>query len=302
MILVGILVIGLLLGGAYYLLGLKPAQTSRPDPDMGAGYPTVDVASVTPLLTQPGAVTSPDREQIQGPAATSPVGQPTEIIAPTTTDEPTETAAPTATETAQPSNSGFANNCIDASIWTPYKLQGITEENGCWNLTHWGMAAENGVLSINMDRMLNESERSIHRSLDQSAVVRLRVRVDELQTLSNFSGGLAFGVGKPDTWQEAGRYIVFRRNASLPGMQIYLSNGVNSQGVYYQDAELNVEYDLEIHYGNGEAAFYLNGIELDVPYALPASIAATPVFSIGYALPSDGRIQAVVLELNVEEQ
>jgi hypothetical protein len=85
-------------------------------------------------------------------------------------------------------------------------------------------------------------------------------------------------------------------------MQIYLSNGIKSEGLYYQDAELSNEYEIEIRYENGEVSFYLNGVETHAPFPLPANIVANPVFSIGYGLPTDGSISATILELSVEEK
>ncbi len=124
--------------------------------------------------------------------------------------------------------------------------------------------------------MLNQSERSIHRPLTQNAVIRLKVKVAELQTLTNQSGGLAFGVGRPESWQNGGKFIIFRSNTPAPSMQVYLSNGVQSEGAFYQDAPLGNEHDIEIRYAQGEITFTLDGVEFSPPYTLPANVVGEP--------------------------
>jgi serine/threonine protein kinase len=157
-----ILVIAVLGGGAYFLFG-----TSSPQ-DTSSGSPPI-----TPPSTAPPVFT--DTRPVMLPTETI---QPVDTSEPTTPSEPTNTSVPivestpttppTDTEIPVENNSGFVNNCIDANVWSPYKLQGIPEpSNGCWDLSHWGISAENGQLLLSMDKMLNDSERSLYRAVPQ---------------------------------------------------------------------------------------------------------------------------------------
>jgi serine/threonine protein kinase len=292
-----IILLAVLGGGAYFLFGSNSSQGSPSD-----NPPINPPSTASPVIlnTSPVLLPTSTIEPIDTP-------EPTVAYEPTDTTGPilesTPTSQPTDTEIPVENNSGFVNNCIDTNVWSPYKLQGISQApDGCWDLSHWGISAENGHLLIYMDKMLNDSERSIYRKLPPNATIKLKVRVDELLTLTNLSGGFALGIGRPENWQDTGKYIIFRRNATQPSMQIYLSNGVKSEGIFYQDAELNNEYDVEIRFENGEVSFYLDGAETHPPFSLPANILANPVFSIGYGLPTDGSINATIVELIVEEK
>jgi serine/threonine protein kinase len=292
-LLLALLVIGILAGAAYYFLLAKP----------GGQSPAESPAAATPFAGGPAEALQPTSP---GSPAASAVAAPTQLPEPTATAPLAPTDAPTVPPTAVPSeapgNSGFINGCIDVATWTPYKLQGISQENGCWDLSHWGMTAVEDRLSISMPQMISASERSIWRPLSTSAVIRVKVRIDELATGSPASDGLAFGIGKAETWQQAGSYILFRLVSSGAPLQVYLTKGVKNQGVYVGDAALGAEMDVEIHYADGEATFYLGGVALQGAFALPAAIVQAPVFSLGYSLPTGGGIQAEVLEVSLEER
>ncbi len=276
--------------GAFFL---RPKEASPVEPT-NAGP-----AQAPPTQAQPS--------ELPGVIVSSPTALQTSLPVPTETMEPTRVATltpvPTATEIPRPNNSGFIDDCIDTNFWAPYKLSGISEDPpGCWNLAHWGMSAEKGTLLVQTGQLVYGTERSIYRNLPQSALVKFHLRVDELLSLSNLDGGLAFGIGRPENWQNAGRYVIFRRNEANPEMQIYLSSGVKNEGSFVQNAGLKGEYEIEILYANGEASFYLDGVEIGPPAALPANILEDPVFSIGYSLPADGNITARIPDLTIEER
>lgn len=283
-LLLGALLLGVL-GLSWYFMGGRSPAPEASSAQVSLEPPTENVS----IPVEPGSTITPAEE-----------------IAPVATDTLSPTATPTLepspTFTPQPDNSGFNNQCIQPGTWLPYKSQGVSEENGCWNLSHWMMSASPRGLRISVDQMPYDSERSIHRKLAQSVKIRFKLKVNLLRSLTNLQGGLAVGIGRPEGWQRAGIFLVFRSNAVNPTMQVYLTEGVNREGAFYQDAELVGEHEIEIQYDHGSVRFYLNGVEIQSSLLLSASDAADPVFSIGYSLPQNGALQAEIFDLRFLEE
>ena len=154
----------------------------------------------------------------------TPTFTPTITSSPTLPPSQTPTKAPTATPTIAPVVfRGLDRNCISKTYWNPtpvFPTDNLTlDKNGCWNLTSWGILAENQSLKfVVTDDIFNDRvTRSIYTTLGNNAVVEFKVNVKSLTSSSDMDGVVFIGLGNKTSYAEPGyflKYIVLARETT----------------------------------------------------------------------------------------
>lgn len=142
---------------------------------------------------------------------------------PTNTATKTPTKFPTSTPIPPAVFRGFDKNCISKTYWNPtpvFPSDNLTlDSNGCWNLTSWGVLAENQNLKFAItDDIFNERvTRSIYTSLGNNVVIEFKINVKLLTSSSDMDGVVFVGLGNKTSYAEPGyflKYIVLARETT----------------------------------------------------------------------------------------
>ncbi len=213
---------------------------------------------------------------------------------------------PTHTPTSEPGRrTGLSGDCIEAQVWSPYKTQNISQDGrGCWDLSHWGVAAQGGKLRIQASNLTtSESYRGLYTPIQrllaesgsERAILRITLQVEQLVMAPNNTLGLAFGVGKVDSWQYYGRFVALRPSGSAADqLQVYVTNNLQQTGNLGPAVSWTEAHTIEVEYQADTVRLRVNGQAFGEEYTFGRGMVTEPVFWIGFSLPPGGRLSALL--------
>ena len=226
---------------------------------------------------------------------------------PTPTPSPIPTPLPTTTVQVnlclQPGDD-WKCNCISMTNWQTYSDP--TEsfiQNDCWNLSQWGIAAEQGQLLIVAERnrgSTNQEQyvrRGILTPLSTSSTITFVITITELST--NYADqltNLTIGVipSNPIDPTSGVRIIYQMESAGVP-IAIKLNERGSAQEYLPLSYSLGQKHNIRVETTSVSVSIYVDG-SLEVgPEPLPLN----PALWIGYLLPTSGKINATISSLSV---
>ncbi len=255
------------------------------------------------------------------PSLASSTPTPTSTLTETPTSLPTLTDTPSTTPTLTPVpiltftptvdyqiSRGIEKNCIDKKYWYPkpvYSSDKLTQDkNGCWNLSSWGIFAENQALKfIIQDDEFNENiSRSIYTFIDDKAtIIQFKVRVEALTSASNLYGSLFIGLGNKANFTKPGFFVGF--TAPLGENKTFLET---SSEYYLKYWEPRIDYTLgevliiKIVIMNPYVSIRVDGNEIR---GLNLDAANREVLWIGYTThPTNNHIIAEIFDFSISEK
>lgn len=286
---------------AYLLLRPPPAQPAVLPASATSLLPATSAPSIQPPATSAAAVAS---ATALPPTATL---LPTDtLIVPTFTLPPEFTATPLPPSlTPTPRYpSGIQAGCIDGRVWLPYKTQNISQDSsGCWDLSHWGVAAEGDQLRFSTSNpTASDNYRGIYSPINPlladgaaQAVLSLTIQIDQLMMDPSQRLGLAIGVGKADSWQYYGWFVAIRQAPNDPGsLHLFTTNDLTQTGRFIQSLPLGDAIELAVTLQDTTVSFQIDGVPFGASFTIPPAMLPEPVFWLGFGLPPNGALEATL--------
>jgi len=230
-------------------------------------------------------------------------------LEPTSTPQPTNTATkiPTSTPTIPPAVfRGLDKNCISKTYWYPtpqFPSDNLTlDKNSCWNLTSWGILAENQTLKfIVSDDIFNDRvTRSIYTTIGNNIVIEFKVKVTSLTSASDMDGAVFIGLGSKSSYSEPGYFLkwVVPARETKPYFEFAPD--------YFSYYEPRIEYSfgdvqsIKIVINGSDVSIQINGVEVKHPSLHPSK---REVLWIGYTTPaSNNYVNAVISEFRIYDK
>lgn len=269
-----------------------------------------------PVLVIPTLTSVPT--SIPNTVTPTPTNTNTPTLSPTSTFTPTETNTPTLAPTLVPTSTftptiepkvfrGFDKNCIDKKYWYPkpvYSSDKITlDVNNCWNVSSWGIVAENQSLNFSIqDKLFNDRiTRSIYTQLSSKVTsIQFKVRVDVLTSAADMDGVFFFGLGNEGNFTKPGLFVKFVTPAKLN--RAYLETGPTYM-TYWEpklDYSLGDVLPVKIVINGDYVSIRVNGNEIQGMNLIAAN---REVLWIGYNSPSENNnLTAVIFDFAIYEK
>lgn len=188
--------------------------------------------------------------------------------------------------------------CIATDLWFPYPATINPEiSNGCWNLTDWGFSTDGGRLLLvhNPDQ---DQQRGIYLPFSGDVEIRFWVQLNKFRTHSNKVGFLNFGIVQNDPFSIfTGGYLSYQQTApgSASPVRVLIS-GSDQATQKISDQKAGFQHEVLFSVKEDVLRVYLNGEQTGHPVNLPPTERA---FWIGYVLPSNGELDAMITDLTI---
>ncbi len=225
----------------------------------------------------------------------TPSAPPTVTVVATASPVPT-TFAPTSTSTFLPIQD-FSTNCINATDWTPSPESiSFTKENNCWDLSSYGIAAQDGKLFFVIKNDIPQAG-SLYMPIPKQGVVKFTVKIDKFIS-GKTNGNLVFGVGTVNDWLTEGEFLFFRATDS--GYYLVYGNSVIEVGKRTIDS-YEIGSDIVVGFQFSKLAFdiYINNAK--IVSDIPLSASSSQVVWVGYRLPENSNLVASISDFSVEK-
>jgi len=234
----------------------------------------------------------------------TPTFTPTITSSPTLQPSKTPTKAPTSTPTTAPIVfRGLDKNCISKTYWNPipvFPSDNLTlDKNNCWNLTSWGIIAENQMLKfVVTNDVINERvTRSIYTTLGNNVVVEFNINVKSLVSASDMDGIVFIGLGNKTSYAEPGYFLKY----------IVLAKETKPYFVFAPDYFNYYTPKIEYSFGDIQAIkIVINGSDVSVQIGnevkrLTLLPSKREVLWIGYSTPASN-VNAVISEFRIYDK
>jgi hypothetical protein len=287
------------------IIGYLGTQTQVFVPINATQTAEAKLSSVPTLTPIPSSTITPILPTFT-PAFTSTL-EPSSTDFPSDTPSPVPTIAPTFTPTIEPKVlRGFDKNCISKSYWNPTPVftgEKLTlDKNNCWNLSSWGIVAENQTLKfVITDDIFNQRvTRSIFTTIGNNTIIQFKVRVDTLTSASDMDGVLFIGLGNRTSYSEPGYYLQYIVPAGKT--KSYFEFGPT----YFSYWEPRIEYSLgdtqsvKIIINGSDVSIQIDDVELAHTTLLTSK---REVLWIGYSTPAiNNYVTATISEFKIYDK
>ncbi len=209
---------------------------------------------------------------------------------------PTATFIPTSTFTLTPKQD-FSSDCINSTDWTPSPESiSFTKENNCWDLSSYGIAAQDSNLSFVIKNDIPQAG-SLYTPIPEKGIVKFTVKIDKFIS-GKTNGNLVFGVGTVNDWLTEGEFLFFRATDS--GYYLVYGNSVLEVGKRTIDS-YKIGSDIVVGFHFNKLAFdiYINNTK--IVSDIPLSASSPQVFWVGYRLPEKSNLVASISGFSIEK-
>jgi hypothetical protein len=184
-------------------------------------------------------------------------------------------------------------------LWFPYPAS-LDPDAGssCWDLAGWGFSTGQGHLYLvhTPDR---DQERGIYMPVSGDADIRFTIELNELRTRLNKIGFLNFGVVQNDPISiYSGGFFSYQQITPGAGSPVrVLISGSRQPTQKISTLEAGFRHEVLLSITDDLMTVYLNGEQVGDPVRVPA---ADRAFWIGYVLPSQTELDAVIEDFRIE--
>jgi hypothetical protein len=196
----------------------------------------------------------------------------------------------------------FDNGCIDSSSWL--LIDGASkspDSNNCWSLTDWGMnSVKDRGLVFTVKDSNDISSHGILTSINQPLVIIFDVQVNEMSTTSLLDSYIGFGLlpsAISDPKNDGMLYYVAVDKADAP---IFIQLKAPGEDKYYLPdppaLKLGQTYKYKLEISGNYLVLYQDSIKIDER----SLDEANNYFWVGYTVPNDGSLSAVISNLSIE--